>query len=282
MREHFPLVFFTLLGQCAIGLSWISGYPSKAAVTLTSFVLMCLALLISARHLHYPRNSWRALTNWLHSPLSQEAVAAALFCALTGLATLPHLGIKLPPFFSAPFFFASHLILGIILLFSMARLYMLRTIPIWNRAATPLAFLSTTFLFGGLVHVVISQEHISAKEWLFLVIGLLLRVFAAALSTKSNGNAGAIQRSRFVLPSWWVTLNHPLTIAIVLLLLVIPGQAVNPQLNQAVILFLIVISEFFSRLRFYTQHGHDRSLYPPVTPAVSSWRDILVRDDQSD
>ncbi len=287
IRANLPLVLFTLLGQAAVGLSWIYGAvglkESQSLLSLRQalppFVLISAALLCSAGHLHYPRNSWRALNNWLRSSLSQEALAAALFCALTGFTVLQAIIPSLWPFFNPRILFLLKILLGSTLIFSMARLYMLRTIPVWNRAATPLAFLASTLLLGSVAARIIPEAPAMEPLWLFLCCGMLLRFFSTSRKESSAHLGGAIQTSRHCSPLWWSTLAHATTVASALTLLAISDFFEGGFWIRWPAVLLVLLSEFAARALFYNRHGHDRSLYPPVSPAVSSWRELLESEE---
>lgn len=141
-----PLVAFTLLGQMAAGmavLSFFSG-PLTIAILITIGALIGLAGLASLLHLGTRVNAWRALTHLKKSWLSREILMFGLFGASWLVCLLlPGIG-KLPLAAS-----------GIGLVYSMAQVYRLRSVPAWNSNRTLLAFTLSAVLLGsfGLVGV---------------------------------------------------------------------------------------------------------------------------------
>jgi anaerobic dimethyl sulfoxide reductase subunit B len=141
-----PLVAFTLLGQMAAGmavLSFFSG-PLTTPILITLGTLIGLAGLASLFHLGAPVNAWRALAHLKKSWLSREILMFGLFGAswLVSLA-LPGMG-KLPL-----------ALFGIGLVYSMAQVYRLRSVPAWNTDRTLFAFAVSAILLGGLGLLVI-------------------------------------------------------------------------------------------------------------------------------
>lgn len=145
MNEH-SLVAFTLCAQAAVGAFWLAmvveavlGFANPLARLLVP-VLMLVAVAASLVHLGQPLRAWRAVTNLRTSWLSREIVFTVAFTvaslvsawqsetpALTGLTAL----------------------LGAGLLYNMARVYQLRTIPPWDRWSTLARFATSAALLGS-------------------------------------------------------------------------------------------------------------------------------------
>lgn len=286
-RDHQPLIFFTLIGQTAIGLSWLIGsvkpnFPHPHWLLLPPLILICLALIISTLHLHYPRNSWRSLSNWSSSPLSQEAIAATVFFVWIGFEYVLMMILPTWPLFSPEFFFTIRIVLGIFLILAMARLYLLRTIPVWNRLSTPLSFFSSSFLLGAATSCLLSMPLNHQRFCCFLLAGLVVRIASHCLPKPSANQGGAIQRNRYQpLLSEKVLANPGFSFLTVLLIIIF--EAGGAFFYFKLLLYVaLCLSEYYARALFYRLHGHDRSLFPAVCPAISSWRETLVTDDQPD
>jgi DMSO reductase anchor subunit len=135
-----PLVAFTLLGQMAAGmavLSFFSG-PLTVPILITLGTLTGLAGLASLLHLGTPLNAWRALGHLKKSWLSREILMFGLFGASWLICLLlPGMG-KLPLGLS-----------GIGLVYSMAQVYRLRSVPAWDTDRTLLAFAVSAIMLGG-------------------------------------------------------------------------------------------------------------------------------------
>jgi anaerobic dimethyl sulfoxide reductase subunit C (anchor subunit) len=113
-------------------------------------LLMIASLAISLYHLGSPSNAWRALANLSSSWLSREILFALLFSFFLGMFTILRL-FDLGHGALRAGLVAITAMSGLALVYCMARLYMLRTVPAWNSRLTLLAFFTTTFLLGSLL-----------------------------------------------------------------------------------------------------------------------------------
>ncbi len=143
--EEQALVAFTLLAQTAVGAFWGARILDTAGwrISLLPVVvlgIMFIALLASLLHLGKPLRAWRAVTNLGSSWLSREILLAVLF---TG-GTFAGLLWGLPP--AAAWATA---LLGAGLVYAMARVYQVRTIPAWNTWWTLGRFTLAALLLGG-------------------------------------------------------------------------------------------------------------------------------------
>ena len=163
MREA-SLVTFTLLSQAAAGICGVLlALALRAGRTGTSAALEAVALPLLAAsllaallglgasflHLGSPRNAWRALRNVRTSWLSREVLLASLFTAALAAAVLMRLRPG-PPGFAAGFAEGFAGVLGVGLVTTMAGAYRLRTVPAWDKVATPLAFFGSALVLGKL------------------------------------------------------------------------------------------------------------------------------------
>jgi anaerobic dimethyl sulfoxide reductase subunit B (iron-sulfur subunit) len=140
VKSELPLVAFTLLGQMAAGIALFSFFsgPLSMPILVLLGVLITSAGLGSLLHLGAPRNAWRAAVHLKKSWLSREILMFGLFGISWSIAfILPGMG-KLPLAFC-----------GIALVYSMAQVYRLRSIPAWDRGQTVLAFALSAVLLGG-------------------------------------------------------------------------------------------------------------------------------------
>lgn len=170
LRE-WSLVFFTLLIQMAAGLAcslaiaslWLGEAADVALLRIGQLLVPLLtvsAMGISLLHLGQRRNMLRAMTSLRSSRLSREILLVNLFLVLAIWAALPSGTVSrrylLP-------------LTGLLLIIGMARVYMLRTVPVWNKLKTPLVFLATGLALGGTLTVaVVSPSGEKAYWWLWL------------------------------------------------------------------------------------------------------------------
>jgi DMSO reductase anchor subunit len=157
--REWPLILFTIAAQLSVGtlvLLWAltptlrPGSDRFIGLMLLSVVaVLGLGALLATLHLGNSANAWRALSNWQSSWLSRETLFGGVFGGLATLFTVLHwLGLSTGAVWLGLGGLTA--LAGLALVFSMSRLYMLRTVPAWNTAATVTYFVTTAFLLGSL------------------------------------------------------------------------------------------------------------------------------------
>lgn len=177
LRE-WSLVSFTLLIQMAAGLAiWLAvarrllPQVDEGDGLLLVPLLTMAAIIVSLLHLGRPQQMLRAVTNLRSSWLSREILLVCLFLFLGLWALIPSGAVArdwlLP-------------LAGLLLIGGMARVYMLRTVPVWNQAKTPLTFLVTGLLLGGMLTLALlatlSWRQYIVATWSALAVVLCLEV----------------------------------------------------------------------------------------------------------
>lgn len=170
MRER-SLVAFTVLGQAAAGMLaalaavwWVWGAAGRvgsaagAALAPDAWLvgpllgaggLLLAAGVAAVLHLGSPRNAWRALTGMGSSWLSREVLLAAVLGAVWLLATVLHTtGLGGPGLRGGALVLAA--VMGVALVYAMARVYRLRTAPVWDTVLTTASFFLTAAVLGSL------------------------------------------------------------------------------------------------------------------------------------
>ena len=186
VKSELSLVSFTLLTQMAAGIAVLSLFsgPLTMPILITMGLLLGVGGIISLLHLGQPLNAWRALNHLKKSWLSREILMFGLFGGNWLLClVIPGMG-KLPL-----------ALCGIGLIYSMAQVYRLRSVPAWDTDRTLLAFVVSAVLLGGLgsemlngtgnvatsigliaaLLVLLSdrnQAHLTARKLRFSLIGL--------------------------------------------------------------------------------------------------------------
>ena len=162
MLKEWPLVAFTVTAQSAVGVFLLAALPLLApggagpvarrtglGLLAVALGLMAAAAALSFFHVRHPFRARRALANLRTSWLSREILFELGFMALTALAAL--LVLRRPAASGLERgVLAAAAVAGILFLLSMTRIYMLRTVPFWNRAYTPLSFVLTALSVGAL------------------------------------------------------------------------------------------------------------------------------------
>ncbi|MEE4177866.1 MAG: DmsC/YnfH family molybdoenzyme membrane anchor subunit [Bacteroides sp.] len=160
--NEWPLIFFTLLSQLSMGIIFsglviflfvrtqdlTAGGELRRLVSFTAMAGMGVALVLSFLHLGRPLHSVFALGNFGSSFLSREILLVSLFLfSLAMLWSSARFGIPSPASFKI--LYLASLIAGITLIWTMARLYMIPTVPAWNTPLTVVKFFNSGLLLGA-------------------------------------------------------------------------------------------------------------------------------------
>lgn len=222
MKER-SLILFTLLMQTATGAYlipgglqlWFGYHPGNLdtnqffrGLFWLVMILAILGLIASFFHLGSPKNAWYALSNLRSSWLSREIFFALLFTSGVSLYSL--LGANARPGLAMIVLLIITSFAGLSLVYSMSRLYQLRTVSPWNSPVTALSFWTTTLLLGGLTSI--------------------LSFCLTALSA-INYQASPSLLAELEWRSKLVTLISPLTY-IALILIIIQGLQISKELSQ--------------------------------------------------
>jgi DMSO reductase anchor subunit len=191
-NSEWALIFFTLIIQLCVGAFFFQEIllpqknqndPAlqklKYRMLLALLALMIIAAFLSFFHLGKPGNAIYSLNNLRGSWLSQEILMLSVFTVLLALTAFisgrnPGKSILLR------FISILAMIAGWMLVYSMAMIYMMKTIPVWNSVTTMLEFIFCSLILGGMLFVSLSgrmmQEGYLSKRIniLFLIIIFLL------------------------------------------------------------------------------------------------------------
>jgi DMSO reductase iron-sulfur subunit len=195
--EEVPLMIFTLLSQLAVGGFWamcwmftplwsIVQYDATTLLLIPIVLIgasLGIGMLASFAHLGTKRNAWRMLSHLKKSWLSREILFALLFgmgWLITACETL-FLHRMTPEVVSIT------AVLGLGLVYSMAQVYRLATMPKWNTWKTNAGFLVSAGLMGVSVMVpLLTYEstmtgiQVSIMQWMIfdtIILSLLLVQF---------------------------------------------------------------------------------------------------------
>jgi len=160
-NSEWSLILFTVLGQFSAGLTTgllilhLSGLQ-KTGINLqqtlrkaimVAALCMVVAMLASFFHLSAPLASVYALSNLKHSWLSREILMVSIF---TGLLAITAIQIWHPGkvVLKSPWLLLLTTVAGWLLIYTMARIYMLPTVPAWNTPHTLIRFFTGGFITG--------------------------------------------------------------------------------------------------------------------------------------
>ncbi len=275
INAEWSLVFFTLLGQfstgvllCAFVFNLFPGTTGASAEKITrsaakaAFVLMAIALALSFLHLSSPLSAIYALSNLQDSWLSREILMASTYAFLAFLLLLQTLyrpGNQLLQKILLPV----TVLAGLAMVYTMARLYMIETVPVWNTPKTLVSFYASVLLAGSAIFMVIfskDQEKTTvqapkkpASILLIMTAGLFLKLFTLVIPYRGIAEANTGFAVTITGGPWmlihWALLALGALLAIVNLQKQRTSKVVSGYYVSALLCF--VLAEIIARADFY-------------------------------
>ncbi|MGS3696748.1 dimethyl sulfoxide reductase anchor subunit family protein [Citrobacter freundii] len=225
--HEWPLVLFTVLGQCVAGALIVSGYGwltakdelVKQRIVRSMFFLwlvMGIAFLASVMHSGSPLRAFNSLNRIGASALSNEIASGSLFFAVGGLWWLVAFLGKMPATLGKIWLLLS-MLLGLVFVYAMTNVYQIDTVPTWYNGYTTLAFFMTMLLSGPLfAALLLRAAGVSCSPARFAgisVLALLVTVAVVVLQGLSLSeihssvqNAGALVPDYASLQVWRILL----------------------------------------------------------------------------
>ena len=225
--HEWPLVLFTVLGQCVAGALIVSGYGwltakdelVKQRIVRSMFFLwlvMGIAFLASVMHLGSPLRAFNSLNRIGASALSNEIASGSLFFTVGGLWWLVAFLGKMPATLGKIWLLLS-MLLGLVFVYAMTNVYQIDTVPTWYNGYTTLAFFMTMLLSGPLfAALLLRAAGVSCSPARFAgisVLALLVTVAVVVLQGLSLSeihssvqNAGALVPDYASLQVWRILL----------------------------------------------------------------------------
>lgn len=177
MNMHeWPLTFFTTFGQMAVGAFVVLGLITllgRAKYSRNAIDRICVPALyaigpimiagffLAFFHLGNPVNAFNVMRNIGSSGLAQELAAGSVFAVLGFLFAACQFFDKGSVAFRRTLALLTAAV-GIIFIATMARLYMLPTVPAWNHWTTPAAF----YLSGAVTGLLSIAVALISYNWL--------------------------------------------------------------------------------------------------------------------
>jgi DMSO reductase anchor subunit len=260
--EDVPLTFFTLLSQLAVGSFWaiVWMFPrfwiglnhEITFMQLLPFLVvglfLAVAILASFSHLGTKKNVWRTFANLQKSWLSRETLFTVLF-GVGWLVSTAQIIFQQRDVVVEIGITAS---LGLGLIYSMAQVYRLRTVPSWNSWRTNVAFILSALLLGeSFIASLLTFEYTktgiaqSSDQWVLIGSSTLILLLAELL---------LIRRSRITHTFDIIRMGYILlAIALAAVTMLDSG---SHSFGISPLLFLIVLmEEGIGRLSFYSSRN---------------------------
>ena len=182
--HEWPLVIFTVLGQCVVGALIVSGIGWFAAKNDADrqrivrgmfflWLLMGIGFIASVMHLGSPLRAFNSLNRIGASGLSNEIAAGSIFFAVGGLWWLVAVIGKMPQALGKLWLLVS-MALGVIFVWMMTCVYQIDTVPTWHNGYTTLAFFLTVLLSGPiLAAAILRAARVTFNTTPFAIISVL-------------------------------------------------------------------------------------------------------------
>ena len=271
--HEWPLVLFTVLGQCVVGATIITGMGWLAArneraderrIVLNMFflwVVMGIAFFASVLHLGSPLRAFNSLNRIGSSALSNEIASGSVFFAVGGFWWLLSVIGKMPATLGRIWLVIS-MVLGLIFVWAMTRVYQIDTVPTWYNGYTTASFFLTVVLTGPLFAALLlklAKVPFNGKFFASLsVLALLASLAVVVMQTSELGFIhSSVQQANALLPDWgrlqvwrFVLLLAGLGCWLCPLLRRVPSHTIG----LAIGLLLVLAGEFIGRGLFYGLH----------------------------
>jgi len=288
LEKNWTLVVFTTLSQMVVGFFLIviciqvSAGSSRLSAGSDYYLFMMVAMLLllvigvgsALIHLGKPSRALLAIRNLSTSWLSREMLSGLVFGVMAAVyVILLWIDPNLSGISSIVGMIAG--VCGVLLVYCMSRLYMLRTVPVWNTGRTPLAFFITTLLLGMTAYGFFSAASCTiaykngsdclplAGRWALvgssIIILLVVQFVLSAVNIASLRKSGGVaSKSMAILVAghlrlFW--LRNLMAIGGLLFFISVPVFDLEGQMPTVVILLLsfglILTSEVIGRHLFY-------------------------------
>ncbi|MBA7730098.1 dimethyl sulfoxide reductase anchor subunit family protein [Citrobacter freundii] len=215
--HEWPLVLFTVLGQCVVGalivsgLCWLSAKDDATRQRLVRsmfflWVVMGIGFLASVMHLGSPLRALNSLNRVGASALSNEIASGSLFFAIGGVWWLVAFLGKMPAALGKIWLLVS-MLLGVIFVWAMTQVYQIETVPTWYNGYTTVAFFMTVLLSGPLFAALLLRTvrvSFNAATYASIsVLALLVCIGVIALQGVSLGEIhSSVQHATALVPEY--------------------------------------------------------------------------------
>lgn len=281
-NQDWSLVFFTTLSQWSIGIilcfTWLAYFSNDMGLivetglrpgnpALLALLLIGVATTVSFLHLGNPTNAPNALKNLSGSWLSREILAIAVYSLSVTAVLLAGWKIGDIEFLKYSLLLGS--VAGLALLWMMARVYMMPTIPAWNSWYTPLSFASTTVCLGLITFLLLNTtgsagaDAQTSKFYLRVLIAILILEIVSGLLRQlrlekmNTGIDGPTFKPGAFYKLFLARMAVLLIACLALLFFVLQGD-LSPGNSYFTwmypVLALVIIQEFAGRLLFYSSY----------------------------
>ncbi|UNK59509.1 dimethyl sulfoxide reductase anchor subunit family protein [Buttiauxella ferragutiae] len=216
--HEWPLVLFTVLGQCVVGAVIVMSYAWNHASNNSElqhkmlrpmffiWLLMGIAFIASVMHLGSPLRAFNSLNRIGESALSNEIASGSVFFAVGGFWWLISILKKMPAAIGKIWLVIT-VLLGVFFVAAMTRVYQIDTVPTWHNGYTTLSFFLTVLLTGPLLAVLllrsIGYEYRSRRLATVSVLALFIAIAVIVLQSNELAEIqSSVQHASALVPDY--------------------------------------------------------------------------------
>ncbi|ATM95004.1 anaerobic dimethyl sulfoxide reductase subunit B [Yersinia frederiksenii] len=250
--HELPLVFFTVLGQTAVGLFALVWLSHKLGLTtalqlkqanIVGLILVLTGLVIGTLHVGQPLRAMNMLLGIGRSPMSNEILLSSLFVAMA--CGTVFFSVMVRNAVLAALCNVATVIFGLAFAWSITQVYQLDTVLNWDTSYTSLQLWMTVLVGGGAFAILTGARQLGASA---LLIGAIITL------VNKPGYLSFLGQSSIELSSQQ-TLFWGVQILLLALGIFVAAAALLkdkiPRATLAVSASALVIGELAGRIAFY-------------------------------
>ena len=288
-------IIFTLCTQAVIGAFMILLFGKDIGLNsvtvedmttwpmfVTLFAIMGFGMAKLNLHLGRPQRFYRGFYNWRLSPVSREIAGVSLFFAGfvgVGFFSLFEFGLAVFMMQAAT---VAAVVGGLVGMYYMTKLYLIKARPFWNHWQTASSFVATALVIGAILIGLVNSIHYGFENSRILLqqlatlalLGSVLEVAGLifhARDMKRNAGEGAVslfeQTTRYGKSYWFRNILLILNISALLMISMTGLPVSSAGMSMGVILLLsLLASGVVGRALFYVL------VIPTTMPGAFFWR----------
>ncbi|VEJ55872.1 DmsC/YnfH family molybdoenzyme membrane anchor subunit [Pragia fontium] len=270
--HEWPLMLFTVLGQCAVGgfivlaLALLCGKTDerqRKSIHRGMFfiwVLMGIAFLASVMHLGTMSRAFNSLNRIGESGLSNEIAFGSIFFAIGGIYWLVAILGKMPKALGKVWLVIA-MIAGVAFVYAMCRVYQIETVPTWDNGYTTLNFFLTMLIGGSLLGSMLKNSDGDCRGKGLAAIGVIALIISACSGLMQGSELVSLHSSvtsaTVLVPQYGQLMALRLVMVAAGLSLWIVPMLSEKRAGTAVMMLgfvLVVCGELIGRAVFYNLH----------------------------
>ncbi|MFB5745514.1 dimethyl sulfoxide reductase anchor subunit family protein [Cedecea sp. S5-13] len=272
--HEWPLMVFTVLGQCVAGgfivmaLALLYGVNDRATrrraelMMVVLWILMGVGFIASILHLGSPLRAFNSLNRLGSSALSNEIASGSVFFAVGGFWWLLTVLGKMPQALSKAWAVVT-MILGVVFVWMMSRVYLIDTVPTWFSVWTPMNFFLTMFIGGPLLgYLLLRAAGVSGWGMRILPVITLLALVVSMIVVLMQGMElatlhSSIQQASALVPEYGSLMAWRMVLLVLALVCWIAPQlkGYRPGVGLLTLAMVFVLAgELIGRGVFYGLH----------------------------